>query len=154
VPNTAAERLNARLVLQPNGCLEWTGRSVNPKGYAKIRDDDDKMTLAHRLAWKLVNGPIPPDLKVLHHCDNPPCCQTEPTEDYPEGHLFLGTAADNMADMKAKGRSRGWDITHCPQNHPYTASNTYVSPRGHRFCRTCNRAAVARYKAKRAALSA
>ena len=33
---------------------------------------------------------------VCHHCDNPPCC--EPT------HLFLGTCADNIADMIAKQR--------------------------------------------------
>lgn len=37
-------------------------------------------------------------MSVLHHCDNPPCCRPS--------HLFLGTPADNMADMDRKGRRR------------------------------------------------
>ena len=34
---------------------------------------------------------------VLHDCDNPPCVR--------QSHLFLGTQADNIADMDTKGRS-------------------------------------------------
>jgi len=48
----------------------------------------------------VANGPIPPGLCVLHHCDNPPCVETGP------GHLFLGTRAVNNADMVSKGRQR------------------------------------------------
>jgi hypothetical protein len=29
--------------------------------------------------------------------------------------------------------------THCPQGHEYTPENTYVSARGWRYCRACNR---------------
>lgn len=98
-----ADRLDARLIQRPNGCLEWTG-ARRPLGYGQI-SVEGKTVGTHRLAWTLANGPIPDGLDVLHHCDNPPCAQTEPTEGYPEGHLFLGTDVDNAADRNAKGRN-------------------------------------------------
>ena len=54
------------------------------------------MFSAHRLAWEAANGPIPAGLLVLHHCDNPPCCNP--------AHLYVGTAKDNARDCKARGR--------------------------------------------------
>lgn len=46
----------------------------------------------------MANGAIPGNLFVLHKCDVPLCVRHD--------HLFLGTAADNTADMLAKGRDR------------------------------------------------
>lgn len=57
---------------------------------------EGRYTKAHRRAWELAHGPIPVGMDVLHRCDNPPCENPE--------HLFLGTAKDNMADARAKGR--------------------------------------------------
>jgi hypothetical protein len=56
-----------------------------------------KMERAHRVAYMLVKGPIPPGKLIMHSCDNPPCCNPD--------HLSVGTIADNAHDMKSKGRA-------------------------------------------------
>ena len=55
--------------------------------------------MAHRFAYEAEHGEGSANgLKVLHKCDNPPCCNPS--------HLFLGTPLDNMNDKHAKGRER------------------------------------------------
>jgi hypothetical protein len=49
------------------------------------------------MAYQLKIGKIPTGLHVLHHCDNPPCCNPK--------HLFVGTDKDNIEDMIRKGRN-------------------------------------------------
>ncbi len=83
-----------RIVPAANGCMEW-GKGRDKNGYGNLRFEG-RSRWAHRVAWMLTNGPIPPGLCVLHRCDNPPCCNVD--------HLFLGTPTENMADRDAKGR--------------------------------------------------
>jgi hypothetical protein len=91
---TLEERFILR-VKKGRGCWEWTG-ARNWKGYGVLRVDE-RNQLAHRIAYQLAYGETPFDLYVLHHCDNPGCVRPD--------HLFLGTLADNNADMRAKGRN-------------------------------------------------
>jgi hypothetical protein len=119
-------------------CLVWTcGR--DHKGYGRVRING-KMMMVHRAAWIARRGLPPPDKPhVLHHCDNPPC--------WKDGHLWVGTDADNAADRDSKGRNGYSKITHCPQNHLYDEANTYLTKDGKRMCRKCLRARDRRYKA-------
>ena len=81
---------------EPNsGCVLWI-EGVNRAGYGWVRWEG-RARLAHRLSYAGAFGPIPFGLHVLHKCDVPSCINP--------AHLFLGTQADNNADMRAKGRS-------------------------------------------------
>jgi hypothetical protein len=83
-----------RKVTRGDGCWLWTG-AVNDAGYGRIRLGTTR-TRAHRVAWIVTYGEIPPGLFVAHRCDVPLCCRPS--------HLFLATHQQNMDDCHAKGR--------------------------------------------------
>lgn len=80
----------------PGGCWLWK-KCVGHFGYGVVARENGEERQAHRIAWTLVNGPIPPGLCCLHKCDVPACCRPD--------HMFLGTRLDNNRDMDQKGRS-------------------------------------------------
>ena len=79
----------------PNSC--WTRPISAGHRYSQFWDGDRQRNISgHRLAWEFTYGPVLHGLKVLHSCDNPPCCNP--------AHLFLGTSLANSRDMVTKGR--------------------------------------------------
>lgn len=113
-----------------DGCWEWTGARTS-FGYGVIQVGRGiGIKRAHILSYETHYGPTG-GLFVLHRCDNPPCIRPD--------HLFLGDNAANMADMSAKGRSRGQKQTHCKHGHEFNAENAHTDRRGYRLCRVCRR---------------
>lgn len=74
-------------------CWLWTA-SKNEKGYGYF--GRGKWRRAHRAAWLLVKGEIPPGMMVCHRCDNPSCVNPD--------HLYLGTQHDNSRDQGMRER--------------------------------------------------
>lgn len=129
-------------------CWPWIG-PILPTGYgcftigSKI-DGSRTTVLAHRVAYTIEHGPLPPGMNALHKCDRRPCCNPD--------HLFPGTQADNMRDCAAKGRIAGQQKTHCANGHPYSGENTIISRAksySFRTCRICHNAAIRKYRKKK-----
>lgn len=130
-----------------DACWLWIEcRMPAPYNYGhlcwRLRDNE----YAHRVAWSLTTGkPIPRGrgkdfIYILHHCDNPPCCNPK--------HLYAGTPLNNMRDRDERGRNgklgqrkkvclRGHDRTN-PDNI-YLATRKSGPKKGQvtRSCRPC-----------------
>lgn len=83
----------------------------------------------HRLVGDAFLGLLPEGMETRHLNGNP--------ADPRLVNLAYGTHAENMRDMDAHGTSRRYQISDCPQGHPYDRANTYIDHRGARNCRRC-----------------
>ena len=78
----------------PEECWEWTAHKIK-YGYGRILIGS-RLFLAHRISLFLKTGHVPPDMCVMHTCDNPPCCNPS--------HLRAATIKENNLDCVAKNR--------------------------------------------------
>lgn len=92
------DRMMARVLPEPNsGCWLWTG-GLYPTGYGMTFLPGGKPVTAHRAMMVAQGVDLQPKDVVMHTCDVRCCVNPD--------HLRVGTQADNMADMMAKGRHR------------------------------------------------
>lgn len=97
--NSPYKDLNARLwekadCSDPGGCWIWMA-AVNSKGYGTTsrppvpgQKGRSPRVYAHRLAWEVVNGPIPDGLSIDHICHERRCINP--------AHLRLADAAEQQ----------------------------------------------------------
>lgn len=128
----------------PLGCWEWTGPTTG-NGYGRIYVLGFRERMAHRAAYALLIGPIPPGMELDHLCRNRRCVNPD--------HVEPVTPRENCMRGYSFGRKNA-DRSHCTHGHLLDEQNTYVRPNGHRDCRACIRERVRRYQARRQGVSA
>lgn len=94
MPADRIEKFWGQVSVEPGGCWIWNAGKFTA-GYGAYQVDG-KVRYAHRIAYELINGPIPAGAHLLHSCDTPACVNPD--------HLTAGTHQDNIQDAISKGR--------------------------------------------------
>lgn len=123
-------RLLSKTVINwETGCWEWTGNKALT-GYGTIKIDR-KACYTHRVAYELIEGPIPQGLVIDHLCRNHACINP--------AHLEPVTIGENTRRSPINFAALNARKTHCSKGHEFTPENTYLTQRGQRQCRKCGR---------------
>lgn len=90
-------------ITSPDKCWMWKGSKSGPNisgkyygGFTAVIDGVSKSFRAHRLAYMLMNGPIPDGQVLRHKCDETLCVNPF--------HLEPGSQGDNVRDALRRGR--------------------------------------------------
>ena len=87
-----------------SGCWEWAGR-FDDSGCAILKFKQKTVRVTR---WLLEEQGVDMiGLVARHSCDNPPCVNPD--------HLLPGTQADNIEDMRSRGRGRSGNVKWTPE---------------------------------------
>lgn len=100
IPEKLIKRFRQKYIQgNPEECWEWNA-AADSSGYGSFNAAviGLKTISAHKMAWIISHGHLPPEgIHVLHKCDNRVCVNPL--------HFFEGTNSDNVADRVKKNRS-------------------------------------------------
>lgn len=135
----ARDRILARLILQPNGCMYWAG-IIDQDGYGRIGYKGMRGVPLQRAVYDCFVGPIPENMTVDHQCHNSDLeclggksCLHRRCGNWE--HYTLKTGIDNT--LSGKGiTAQNKRKKQCVNDHRFDDSNTYMTA-GRRRCIEC-----------------
>lgn len=131
---------------QSAGCWVWNAAKGGSNNQYGVFWDGERITYAHRFAYRHYVGPIPPDLELDHFaCDNPICCNPS--------HVRLVTPRENLLRSNGAIAMRVL-TTHCVRGHELSGDNISKTEYRTRRKRVCLLCARARWPAKMARIRA
>lgn len=126
LPDFLARRVEARFAGYSSLCWEWSAALHLGYGWVSHKGNPQ---LAHRLAYLVVHGDIPPGLVIDHLCRNRRCINPR--------HLEAVTLAVNT--RRAHPNYIDDDMTFCPRGHALTEGFVIPASNGSRRCLRCER---------------
>jgi hypothetical protein len=136
------ERFWSKVAVDPSGCWLWTGylTTKHPNGYGRFKIGE-KGTLAHRLTWETLAGPIPAGMEIDHLCRVRRCCNP--------AHLEPVTHQENVLRGRLTTWARGAGICRTGR-HDLTEANRLINKAtGGSQCLACFRETQDRRNATR-----
>lgn len=119
-------------------CREWEGYR-NRDGYGRLGRGGVVLN-AHRYAYELLVGPIPPGMEADHLCFNRACVNPD--------HLDI---VDHATNSRRARRMKPGSASHCGKGHEY-GPDAYVwqgRAGGNRRCRKCQAENQRAYRARK-----
>jgi hypothetical protein len=114
-----------------SGCWIWAGH-ITKAGYGVYtKKVNGKRSVAHRVVYEEIMGPIPEGMTLDHRCRTRACvnpAHLEPVSMRTNVIRGTGPTAKNLRKES------------CKNGHPFTPANTWMYE-GRRYCRECRRQA-------------
>ena len=129
----------ARRIRLTDTCWVWLG-AVNTWGYGHLSSRHTRNTLARRVVYEALVGPIPEGLQLDHLCRNKLCVNP--------AHLEPVTRKENILRGTAPSAKHARK-TLCPKGHPYRERR---DSRNQRICLICKRENWHRWKRRKEAV--
>ena len=119
------KRFWVKVEANKSGCWDWTACKIKG-GYGMI-GWHGKVVLAHRLAYQVLDSPIPSGLELDHLCRNTSCVNP--------AHLEPVTHKENIRRGAWAIHARG--ATYCRHGHALEGDGTLVDSEGQKRCLRC-----------------